>query len=77
MTRLLIVTTLLVSIPSLALAQQQGGGTDSERAACSPDVKRHCRQVIDQGDFAILGCLKDNRTKLRAACNRVLVSHGQ
>jgi hypothetical protein len=76
MTRLLIVTTFLASIPSLAFAQQ-GGGTDYERAACSPDVKRHCRRVIDQGDFAILGCLKDNRTKLRAACNKVLISHGQ
>jgi len=32
---------------------------------------------MDQGDFTILACLKENRPKLSAACRDVLVGHGQ
>jgi hypothetical protein len=32
---------------------------------------------MDQGDFTILACLKENRAKLSLACRDVLVSHGQ
>jgi hypothetical protein len=32
---------------------------------------------MDQGDFAVLACLKENRPKLSTACRHVLVSHGQ
>ena len=39
-----------------------------EQAACSRDVQRHCRPVIDQGDFTILACLQQHRPKLTAAC---------
>jgi hypothetical protein len=39
-------------------------GTPEERAACGPDVQKFC-------------CLQANRRKISAACNRVLVSHGQ
>jgi len=40
-------------------------------------VQRFCRKLMDQGDFTILACLKENRAKLSAACRYVLVSHGQ
>jgi hypothetical protein len=36
-----------------------------------------CRKLLDQGDFTILACLKENRPKLAPACRYVLVSHGQ
>jgi len=36
-----------------------------------------CRKLMDQGDFTILACLKENRPKLSTACRDVLVSHGQ
>ena len=52
-------------------------GTDQEQQACSRDVQRFCRKLVDQGDFTILACLKDNRPKLSSACRYVLVSHGQ
>jgi hypothetical protein len=58
-----------------AFAQQ--GGTEQEKAACSPDVKKLCVAVIDQGDLAILGCLQQNRAKISKACDQVLVNHGQ
>jgi hypothetical protein len=67
---------LSLSISTGAIAQQRSG-TPEEQAACSRDVQRYCRPVIDQGDFTILACLQQNRPKLTAACNQVLKSHGQ
>jgi hypothetical protein len=52
-------------------------GTDKEEQACSRDVQRFCRKVIDQGDLTILVCLKENRASLSPACRYVLVSHDQ
>ena len=77
MRKLLFALTLLsVSVPAAAIAQQRSG-TAQEQAACSRDVQRFCRPVIDQGDFTILACLQQNRPKLTAACNQVLKNHGQ
>jgi hypothetical protein len=75
MIKSLVIAILLVALPVLAMAQQQG--TAQERKACSPDVKRHCSKIVDQGDLVILSCLKENRQKLSSACNKVLLSHGQ
>ena len=67
---------ILLSVPvsTNALARSS---TDQEEKACAPDVKRFCRKLVDQGDFAVLACLKENRPKLSTACRQVLVSHGQ
>ncbi|MFL6818718.1 MAG: hypothetical protein ACJ8EF_12330 [Bradyrhizobium sp.] len=69
--------SLLLSFSTAAIAQQQRSGTPQEQAACSRDVQRFCRPVIDQGDFTILACLQQNRPKLTAACSQVLKDHGQ
>ena len=76
---LFALTLLSVSVPAVAIAQQQQprSGTAEEQAACSRDVQRFCRPVIDQGDFTILACLQQNRAKLTKACNQVLKNHGQ
>ena len=75
---LFALTLLSVSVPAAALAQQQQrSGTAEEQAACSRDVQRFCRPVIDQGDFTVLACLKENRSKISAACNQVLKNNGQ
>jgi len=55
----------------------QRSGTPEEQKACARDVQRHCRPVIDQGDFTILACLQQNRAKLTVACDKVLKDHGQ
>ena len=73
---LFALTLLSVLLPAAAFAQQRSG-TAEEQAACSRDVQRHCRRVIDQGDFTILACLQQHRPKLSAACNQVLKSNGQ
>jgi hypothetical protein len=74
---LLALILLSVSVSTGALAQQQRSGTPEEQKACTRDVQRHCRAVIDQGDLVILSCLQQNRTKISPACDQVLKSHGQ
>jgi hypothetical protein len=74
---LFALTLLSMSASTGAIAQQQRSGTPEEQKACSRDVQRFCRPVIDQGDLVILSCLQQNRPKLTSACNQVLVSHGQ
>jgi Cysteine rich repeat len=68
---------LLLSVSTIAVAQPQRSGTPQEQAACSRDVQRYCRPVIDQGDFTILACLQQHRPKLTVACKQVLKDHNQ
>ena len=75
---LLVVSLLSLTASTAAFAQQgQHSGTEQEQKACSRDVTKFCRSLMDQGDLVILSCLQQNRPKLTAACNQVLVSHGQ
>ena len=71
----LFIALFLMCVPvSSGLAHS---GTDQDEKACSRDVQRFCRKLIDQGDLTILACLKENRPKLSPVCHSVLVSHGQ
>ena len=70
------LTLLSLTVSTGAIAQQRSG-TPEEQAACSRDVQRFCRPVIDQGDFTILACLQQHRPNLTVACNQVLKNHGQ
>jgi hypothetical protein len=69
MTRLLLALPFVV-FASTAFAQQ---GHD----ACARDVSRFCRAYMDQGDMAVLACLKQNRARISRGCDAVLTSHGQ
>lgn len=71
MTRFLFVVPLLLCV-SAASAQQQPG-----HDACARDVTRFCRPVMNNGDSAVLACLKQNRPKLSKGCEKVLTEHGQ
>lgn len=73
----LISAMLMTTITTGAFAQAQRSGTEQEQAACSRDVQKFCRKIMDQGDLVILSCLQQNRPKISKACNAVLVSHGQ
>ncbi|OCK61312.1 hypothetical protein [Bradyrhizobium sp. LMTR 3] len=78
MRKSLLALTLLSISSSIAFAQQpQRSGTAEEQKACTRDVQKFCRPVIDQGDLTILACLKENRPKISAACNQVLKNNGQ
>jgi Cysteine rich repeat len=77
----LVVTLLSLSASTAAIAEptppQQRAGTPEEQKACSRDVQKYCRSVMNQDDLTVLGCLQQNRPKLSNACNHVLVTHGQ
>ena len=75
MSKFLLALALLASLSTEAFAQH--AGSDQDEKACTPDVKRLCRKVMDQGDFTVLACLKENRTRLNPPCRDVLISHGQ
>jgi hypothetical protein len=71
------MTRIIFIIPLLLLASAasaQSGRTDS---ACTRDVSRHCRAVMNDGDQAVLACLKQNRARLSKACDKVLTDNGQ
>jgi Cysteine rich repeat len=74
--RKFFLTLILLSVP-VSTGALAHSGTDQEQQACARDVHRFCRELMDQGDFTVLACLKENRSKLSAACRSVLVSHGQ
>jgi hypothetical protein len=61
----------LLLCASSASAQQPG------HDACARDVTRFCRPVMNNGDQAVLACLKQNRTRLSKGCEKVLTDHGQ
>jgi len=81
MLRTLLLLALLAPVSTVAFAQNQvpgqHSGSEDEQKACVRDVTRHCRKLMDQGDLAVLACLKENRARLTRACNQVLVNHGQ
>ena len=48
-------------------------GTEEQRAACRPDVRKFCRAVHpDAGSQAFLSCLQANRLKISAKCRQVI-----
>jgi hypothetical protein len=75
MQKALVTLALLFLLISTGVLARSG--TEQEVKACTRDVQRFCRKLMDQGDFTILACLKENRPKLTPACRYVLVSHGQ
>ena len=70
MTRFLFISSFALMATS-ASAQQQG------HDACARDVSRYCRAVMNDGDSAVLACLKQHRARLSKACDKVLIDHGQ
>ncbi|MEW6450203.1 MAG: cysteine rich repeat-containing protein [Pseudomonadota bacterium] len=80
MMRTAIVLVALLA-PATAMAQatqdQMQMGTPEERAACRPDVRKHCSGIDFTKGETHLGCLKLNREKLSKACKDVLTKHGQ
>ncbi len=45
--------------------------------ACVRDVTRFCRAHMNDGDSVVLECLKQHRSRLSRACDRVLTENGQ
>ena len=74
---LLALTLVSITVSSNVAFAQQRSGTAEEQKACTRDVQKFCRPVIDQGDLTILACLKEHRSKISTACDQVLKNNGQ
>ncbi|HUN95247.1 MAG TPA: hypothetical protein VMU69_03285 [Bradyrhizobium sp.] len=68
-----IIALASVVLASTAFAQV----TQREHDACTRDVVRHCRAVMNDGDQAVLACLKQHRPHISRGCEKILVEHGQ
>jgi hypothetical protein len=71
--RIMLAALVMMACPSASMAQQ---GTPQEQAACRPDTRRLCRDLVGN-DMAVLSCLQQNRAKLSRACREVLERHGR
>jgi hypothetical protein len=73
---LFVLAVTLAVLPAVAVAQGGGAqghlGTPEQQRACRPDVQRFCREMQNQGDYAIADCLKANSRRLSSACRRVI-----
>ena len=69
---LLVVPFVLAFVPIASGASAQQG-----HDACARDVSRFCRAVMNDGDSAVLACLKQHRARLSRACEKVLTENGQ
>ena len=68
-------TVTLAQLP-LPIPLPLPSGTPEDRAACEPDVQRHCRAAIPD-QLRVLACLQDNRSRISKPCQGVLVRYGQ
>jgi len=65
-----LLTLAFAGISSLAMAE---AGTPEQQAACRPDVRKFCSKLArGADDRAFEDCLRMNRDKLSAKCQRVL-----
>ena len=65
-----------IALAQLPLPLPMPQGTLEDRAACEPDVQRHCRAAVPD-QLRVLNCLQDNRSRISRACQGVLVKYGQ
>jgi hypothetical protein len=81
MLRYLSILMLSLAILSTNVPAEDGRaeghrGTLQQQRACRPDVLRHCRDMQDQGDYAIADCLRAHERQLRPACRQALKEGG-
>jgi hypothetical protein len=67
----------LFIVPLVLLVSAASAQSGHPEAGCVRDVSRHCRSVMNDGDMAVLACLKQNRARLSKTCEKVLTEHGQ
>ena len=67
----------LIALASAVLVSQASAQQQPGHDACARDVARHCRKVMNDGDQAVLACLKEHRARISKGCDKVLTDHGQ
>ena len=76
MTRVLFVLPLM-AMACIALTLAASAQSGRPDPGCGRDAARYCRAVINNGDDAVLACLKQNRARLSKVCAKVLTDNGQ
>ncbi len=73
-----LLVMLAVTAPIVGAFAQGAAhsGTPEQERACSRDVSRYCRHVMNNGDEAIFGCLKEHHSRLSKACRKTIDSGG-
>ena len=71
------IRMLIVSAVALAAGAASAQDRAQSENACGRDASRVCKKVINDGDMAILNCLRENRARLRPVCIKHLQDHGQ
>jgi len=80
MARFLSFMTLLSALlmsQAMPSGEAFAQGRQQEENACGRDATRLCKPVINDGDMAILACLRMHRDRLRPVCTRFLQEKGQ
>ena len=72
--KIALVAVLLVASSTLATAES---GTPQERAACRPDVAKHCKGLNADDESVFVNCLVSHAPELTARCRAVLQDHGR
>jgi hypothetical protein len=68
---------ILFIIPFVLVVSAASAQSNRPDPGCARDVSRHCRAVMNDGDQAVLACLKQNRARISKVCEKVLTDHGQ
>jgi len=76
MVRRMLVSALLLSLSSMALAANHEH-TKAEEDACRPDVRKFCHHLKNADDDAYLQCFELNRDELSKPCSDLLKSYGK
>ncbi len=74
---LLVLLTLAPVVGAFAAQDATQRGTSDQQRACSRDVSRYCRHVMNDGDEVIFGCLREHHTKLSKACRKIIDTSGR
>lgn len=79
MSKYVLAIALALASATVASAQPQmpNRGSQSDQERCQKDAVKFCRKVLDQGDFAVLACLQQNRQKISQTCRSLLEENGQ
>jgi hypothetical protein len=66
---------ILFVFPLVLMAS--GASAREGQDACARDVSRYCRAHMNDGDSVVLACLKQHRTRISKACDKVMTENGQ
>jgi len=68
---------LLLALMAAQILAASPASAQQGHDACARDVARLCRALMSADDMTVLACLKQHRSRLSRACDKVLTENGQ